>query len=121
MGTPAPAVLPDVVPFTVSLSIPDKACARLVQVLAALGTFQTGGVPFQVWRDPKDVLVVDLVPAAHAQRHQPLLWKHTSMPGHKMISSSQELPPRPRRLGNSAKSRPQMIITVIILIVILKI
>lgn len=78
---PVPAVLPDVVPFTVSLSVPDEARAGLVQVLAALGTFETGGVPLQVRGDPQDVLVVDLVPAAHAQRHQPLLWK-TSRAGH---------------------------------------
>ena len=70
---PGPAVLPDVVPFTVRLSVPDEARAGLVQVLAALGTFETGGVPLQVRGDPQDVLVVDLVPAAHAQRHQPLL------------------------------------------------
>lgn len=65
--------LPDIVPFTVSLSVPHKASARLVQVLAALGALETRSVPFQVRRDPKDVLVVDLVPAAHAQRDKPLL------------------------------------------------
>ena len=70
---PVPAILPDVVPFTVSLSVPDEARAGLVQVLTALGTFETGGVPLQVRGDPQDVLVVDLVPAANAQRHQPLL------------------------------------------------
>lgn len=72
-GRPVPAVLPDVVPFTVRLSLPDEARAGLVQVLAAFGTFETGGVPLQVRGDPQDVLVVDLVSAAHAQRHQPLL------------------------------------------------
>lgn len=77
-GRPVPAALPDVIPFAVSLSIPDEACAGLVQVLAALGTFQTCSVPLQVRGDPQDVLVVYLVPAAHAERHQPLLWKRKS-------------------------------------------
>lgn len=74
---PVPAVLPDVVPFTVRLPVPDEARAGLVQVLAALGAFEAGGVPLQVRGDPQDVLVVDLVPAAHAQRYQPLFWKTT--------------------------------------------
>lgn len=75
---PVPAALPDVVPFTVRLSVPDEARAGLVKVLAAFGTFETGGVPLQVRGDPQNVLVVDLVPAAHAQRHQPLLWKSST-------------------------------------------
>lgn len=77
-GRPVPPALPDVIPFAVSLSIPDETCAGLVQVLAALGTFQTCSVPLQVRGDPQDVLVVYLVPAAHAERHQPLLWKRKS-------------------------------------------
>lgn len=77
-GLHGPAVLPDVVPFTVRLPVPDEARAGLVQVLAALGTFQTGSVPLQVGGHPQDILVVDLVPATHAKRHQPLLWKDTS-------------------------------------------
>lgn len=79
---PVPAVLPDVVPFTVSLSVPDEARAGFVQVLAAFGTFETGGVPLQVRGDPQDVLVMDLVPAAHAQRYQPLLWKTSTSKTH---------------------------------------
>lgn len=70
-----PAVLPDVVPFAVRLSISDKARARFVKVLAALGTFETGGVPLQVRGDPQDILVVDLVAATRTQRHEALLWK----------------------------------------------
>lgn len=78
-------------------------------------------MPFQVWRDPEDVLVVDLVPAAHAQRHQPLLWKHTStsMPGHKlMTSSSWKLHPWAKIFVYSDKKRAQILLIVVVIIII---
>lgn len=58
---------PDVVPLAVGLPVSHEARARLVQVLAALGALEAGGVPLEVWRHPQDELVVDLTPAAHAR------------------------------------------------------
>ena len=64
---------PDVVPLAVGLPVSHEARARLVQVLAALGALEAGGVPLEVWRHPQDKLIVDLTPAAHAHGRPGLL------------------------------------------------
>lgn len=68
-----PAASPDVVPLAVGLPVSHEARARLVQVLAALGALEAGGVPLEVWGHPQDELVVDLTPAAHARGRAGLL------------------------------------------------
>lgn len=64
---------PDVIPLAVGLPVSHEARARLVQVLAALGALEAGGVPLEVGRHPQDKLVVDLTPAAHAHGRPGLL------------------------------------------------
>lgn len=64
---------PDIVPLAVGLPVSHEARARLVQVLAALGALEAGGMPLQVGRHPQDKLVVDLTPAAHAHGSPGLL------------------------------------------------
>lgn len=73
-GVP-PASSPDVVPLAVGFPVSHEARARLIQVLAALGALEAGGVPLEVGRHPKDKLVVDLTPAAHAHGRPGLLWR----------------------------------------------
>lgn len=71
-------LLPNIVPFTVGFPVSDKAGTRLVQILIALCTLQTGSVPLEVWRDPQNILVVDLVSTADTQRDQPRFWRTKS-------------------------------------------
>lgn len=65
--------LPCIISFTVSLSVSDEASARLVQVLTALCTLETGCMPLQVRGDSQDVLVVYLTSTAHTHCDSRLL------------------------------------------------
>lgn len=68
-----PGASPDIVPLAVGLPVSHEARARLVQVLAALGALEAGGVPLEVGGHPEDELVVDLTAAAHAHGRPGLL------------------------------------------------
>lgn len=85
---------PDVVPLAVGLPVSHEARARLVQVLAALGALEAGGVPLEVWRHPQDKLIVDLTPAAHAHGRPGLLCRGRARSPHQAWLPG----PRPRPL-----------------------
>lgn len=68
-----PELLPRIISLTVGLSVSDEACARLVQVLAALCTLEAGCVPLQVRGHSEDVLVVYLTSTAYTHGDSRLL------------------------------------------------
>lgn len=67
--------LPCIISFTVSLSVPDEASARLIQILVALCTLEAGCMPLQVRGNSQDVLVVYLTSTPHAHCDSRLLYE----------------------------------------------
>lgn len=57
--------VPDIISFTVGFAIPNKARTGLVQILITLRTLQTRRMPFQIRRNPQNILIVNLIAAAN--------------------------------------------------------
>lgn len=67
--------LPYIISFAIGFAVPDETSAGLIQVLAALCTFQAGCMPLQVGRDSQYVLVMDLTSTSYTHRESWLLCK----------------------------------------------
>lgn len=57
--------VPDIISFTVGFAIPNKARTGLVQILITLCTLQTCRMPFQIRRNPQNILIVNLIAATN--------------------------------------------------------
>lgn len=62
--------VPDIISFTVGFPISNKARTALVQILITLRTFQTCRMPFQIRRNPQNILIVNLIAATNTQGNQ---------------------------------------------------
>lgn len=70
--------LPNVITLAIGLSVSHKTRTSLVQICVAIGTFEAARVPFKVWSNAKNVLVLDLGAAADTHGYSTLFCKRNT-------------------------------------------